>query len=319
MAPPVTRQPDVPTVDDTDTDGFARPDEAAETDEPGPDTGAIDTAPPEDTGDTGSPSGGGPTVPATDVCFPGASNQGGTCFPTIPIGAWGGDWDWPASADPRYREPSRVVDLDAITLSTKVAPNFTAGEFLVRSKGRYGILQPHMVERLQGIRTAIGAALQVTSGFRGPGYNAGVGGATFSRHMYGDGADIFSSALSIEALGARCQSAGATYVQLYTGHVHCDWRSDPLEPAFYGTPFAPPAHPADLPVVSATLVPGVGTAPWTAPATGFDEGEPLRVWTAWDASGRSLGRVVATAYTPPPAATDIQVVVGGLVTLRAPR
>ena len=70
--------------------------------------------------------------------------------------------------------------------------------------------------------------------------DAGVGGATHSRHVYGDSFDIRSSAASLDALADHCQTLGAGYIGWYESHIHCDWRDDPMSEAFFGPPGPPP-------------------------------------------------------------------------------
>lgn len=255
-----------------------------------------------------------PTDP--EACYLGSNRAGNTCVDVVDYStAFGSDYDYPAPLDSRYPEPVRYVDLDVANPSLAVAPNFVLDEFMQAWKGRYGVLQPFVVDKMQSIRDSIGGALLVTSGYRSPGYNAGVGGATWSRHMYGDGMDMFTSAVTLATLQARCQAQGASFTQLYTGHVHCDWRDLPPAPEFFDPGFAftgqappPPLQAVNsLPEMSAELIPG---AVWTAPAVGWDEGEPLREWTAFDRSGRILEEVTATEYVPPAGAAKVSVWVG---------
>ena len=51
----------------------------------------------------------------------------------------------------------------------------------------------------------------------------------------------------------------------------------------------------------------------TAPATGFDEGEPYRQWQARDANGALLIEHVGASFLPPAGAAHIRVEVGGQV------
>lgn len=269
---------------------------------------AVDTDAP-DSADTDDDT---PPASATDVCFPGAKEDGTACYPTLPAAGLGSDYTWPSSTDARYRTPQRVIDLEAVDLSLQIAPNFRASELLQAWKGQYGVLQPHAIARLQDVREEVGGPVQVNSGFRSPAYNTSIDGATYSRHMYGDAADIAASSLSIAALGAICESLGAGYVGYYTAHVHCDWRNDPLDPVLYGPSFAPPLVD-DTPHHTAALVQDGGR--WLAPGTGWDEGEPLREWAAYDAHGQVILTAVSPTFTPPPGAATLEVVVGRAVTL----
>src|SRR5690606_36979728 len=112
----------------------------------------------------------------------------------------------------------------------------------------------------QAVRSQLGVPLIVNSGYRNPAYNASVGGATLSRHMYGDAADVTAQgAVSLQAIINACVAHGADFTQLYTSHVHCDWRNDPLGHDFW--PLGPSAGP---------ILPGPPAAP--TPASELPDG-----------------------------------------------
>ncbi len=269
---------------------------------------AIDSA---DTGDTPDPA---------LTCWLGADRGWTTCESTVPYdSSWGGDYTYPAPYDgsPQYALPTRFVDIDAIDANESFAPNFAVNEYLESYKGRYGILQDHMTAHLQDVRDYIGGPLIINSGYRSPGYNAQIGGVEYSRHMYGDGADLQADGWTVEELGDVCAALGAGYVGLYEdGHTHCDWRDDPLDPAYF--PASRSAGPAPRPHTAARLVDRGGT--WLAPASGFDEGEPFRRWTARDRAGNVLDSANGREYAPPPGTALLEVRVGGgaIATARLP-
>jgi hypothetical protein len=172
-----------------------------------------------------------------------------------------------------------------------------------------------VVARLQEIRDQIGTSLNINSGYRSPEYNTSVGGVTYSRHMFGDAADMWASGVSVQQIGNICDGLGAGYVGLYSTFTHCDWRDDPLEPAFYdGTD---PIR-MELPQHDGWLERQPNGAAWMAPASGFDEGEPLRVWTAYDVHGDVIDEAIGASYEPPPEATRLRVEVGGQLELETP-
>jgi len=256
---------------------------------------------------------GGEPLP-TEVCFPGEDESYTTCFPVHPFDpdAPPAGWEYPAAlgGDPNYRRPIAFLDLEEIDGSTKIAPNFRLDEIAQIVKGRWAIVQPHAVESLQLLRDVAGV-LNVNSGYRSPAYNADIGGATYSRHMYGDGFDLAPGGVTITQLEGQCEDFGGMLVE-YETHVHCDWRFDDVEVAFFGPPDA--AAPVE-PGFAATLQrDGVG---WIAPAEGFDEGEPVRRWVARDANGEVLARAVGRTFVPPAGTTRIEVGVGGRVVVEA--
>jgi hypothetical protein len=263
--------------------------------------------------DTGGSDAGGGTV----VCYVGPDRLHDVCLPTVRWDAsMGADYVWPEPLDAQYPQPTRLLDLTGLDPYEPLAPNFTLAELAEAWKGRWAVVQPHLLERLQTMRDDASTPILLTSGFRSPAYNAAVGGVTWSRHQYGDAVDLDVEGWSVEEAGVLCDAHGASYVGLYEdGHTHCDWRDDPLDPVFYGASQAE-ASAARIAAAQARLI--RDGASWTAPADGFDEGEPLRRWQALDAQGRVLAEVHGRSFTPPPAAATIHVVVGGRIHLSTP-
>lgn len=270
-------------------------------------------------GDSGAETGGGETGggDTDEVCYPGEDWAWDVCFPLVSWDAsWGEDYAYPDpyGGSAQYRAPARYLDLSSLDTDVSIAPNFELSEFVSASKGRYALFQTHVVESLQAIRDESGGPLTVNSGYRNVTYNESIGGAGSSRHMYGDGVDLVSSTLSLSELADVCEENGADYTQLYEAHVHCDWRDDALDPAFYD-PASAMTSGSTRPLLSARLARGPHA--WTAPALGFDEGEPLRVWTAWDAAGREIGEGTGREFVAPGKAERVRVVVGGRITVEA--
>lgn len=315
------------TADSADTGPVA---DSAETGGPG-ETGesgapdSVETGAPDsgdsagDSGDSGGDSGEDTAVePPTEVCYLGEDRAGETCFPLVDWDpAWGEDYEYPEpyGGSAQYAAPARYLDLSTLDPSTKLAPNFALDELMQEEKGQYGLFQTHVVEHLQGIRDDSGGAINVNSGYRNITWNAGVGGVSSSRHLYGDAVDITSAVLDLDELAGLCSDWGADYTEVYESHVHCDWRDDPLDPAFYDVAWAAAPPSAPRPVLAGRLV--RGPTGFTAPVTGFDEGEPARRWEALDLGGRVLKSGSGPGFTAPPGATRVRVVVGGRLTLGA--
>ncbi len=135
----------------------------------------------------------------------------------------------------QYRTPVQGVDLKVVSPSLQIAPNFQLSEFMSLQKGHFGIFSSAIVKKIQSLRDMIGAALRVNSSFRSPQYNAGINGsAKWSRHQYGDAVDIASTGATLDQIVSFCRQLGATYIDKYVSHVHCDWRNTPVEPEFFG-------------------------------------------------------------------------------------
>ncbi len=257
-------------------------------------------------GETGDPSG-------DQVCYLGPDEDYSVCFPLVmPALPAGYEYPAPYMGNPNYRSPIRYLDLEAIDQSAAIAPNFTLDELAQVYKGRYAVVQPHAVERLQLLRDMLGP-ISVNSGYRPPGYNAMIGGATYSRHMYGDGFDLDPVDVSLATLESACTDNGGFLVE-YEAHVHCDWRDTAVDVGFFGVPDVEVPVPIDS-VLAATLVHDPVHDTWLAPAQGFDEGEPARRWTAFAANDDVLAEARGRSFSPPPGTARIEVIVGARIFL----
>jgi hypothetical protein len=274
----------------------------------GGDPSASDTG-----GETGEP--GGEPLP-TEACFPGADNQWTTCVmlhafdPDAPPDGYA--YPEALGGDPNYRKPVAFLDLEAEDPDLAVAPNFTLGELAQLSKGRWAIVQPHAVESLQALRDELGP-LAVNSGYRSPDYNASIGGAGASRHMYGDGFDLDPVDVSLATLEAACTAGGGMLVE-YETHVHCDWRFDEPDEGFFGAANQASPHTPTLAANTrhdAVLHHHEGWL-WTADA-GFDEGAPTHRWRALDRDGVEIATSRMPIFLAPAQAATVQVTVGARV------
>ncbi|MEM6926420.1 MAG: D-Ala-D-Ala carboxypeptidase family metallohydrolase [Myxococcota bacterium] len=268
------------------------------------DTGLVDAMPPEITDDE-------PLGPSVDACYLGQARDGRTCVDASPIASTVDGYDYPSpfQGSSQYLAPLRFLDLADLDPELPLAPNFVLGEVTNRGRGQYGVVQTHAIDRLQAVRDAVGLIV-VNSGYRSPGHNASIpGAASSSRHLYGDGFDLDPGAVDLNTLAAACEDEGAGYVEVYVSHVHCDWREDPLDRAFFDgvrqVPFAStPARDAMIAMDGPRLV---------APAEGFPEGEPLREWSAYSEAGSLLATETGRTFEPPIATSRVTVRVGRVV------
>ncbi len=245
-----------------------------------------------------------------EVCFPGPDLDGTVCLPTVEWSAdWGADYEYPPPLDdnPQYSAPARYVDLyaDSADPDLALAPNFALDEVMQASKGRFALFQPHTIESLQVLRDWIGGPLYINSAYRNVEYNAGVGGATWSRHQYGDAVDIRSNDASLEELADYCDALGAGYTSIYETHVHCDWRDTPLETAFYDPETTEPDSPA------ARVLVAEDGAVLTLEAEGFDEGQPAVRWTGRNEAGAVVESHRGPEYRPSTVIRRVDVQVAG--------
>lgn len=103
-------------------------------------------------------------------------------------------------SDPHFNPPKGFVEVSKVLVDTPVSPHFTLGQFLCKQESdwpKYLALKLPLLLKLERIITALNATgvptagLEVMSGFRTPVYNASLGNVAYSRHIYGDAADVF--------------------------------------------------------------------------------------------------------------------------------
>lgn len=115
---------------------------------------------------------------------------------------------------------------------TKITTDFERYEFACPCGCTAQMIDPELVQKMQTIRTKLGKAIKVTSGYRCVKHNADpkVGGSRTSRHLYGIAADWRTNDRSINpvALGIIAAAQGFGAVGIYwhdkAAIVHTDTR-----------------------------------------------------------------------------------------------
>lgn len=82
---------------------------------------------------------------------------------------------------------------------SQLTPNFKSGEFICRD-GTSHYIDCGLLSMLQAIRSHFDTPLVVTSGYRSPEYNASIGGAPGSQHIYGKAADFVLPGINIRSV-----------------------------------------------------------------------------------------------------------------------
>ena len=100
-----------------------------------------------------------------------------------------------------YERPRGFVEVTPALLDTWVSPHFQLGQFVCKQDGgfpKYLVLRPPLLIKLEELlaevnrRGIVAHGFGIMSAYRTPTYNAAIGNVTvFSRHEYGDAADIF--------------------------------------------------------------------------------------------------------------------------------
>ena len=119
-----------------------------------------------------------------------------------------GSWPYERGGKPRspaYGNPMGFIEVTRENQDTYVSEHFRLRDFLTKDQRevwpKYLLLDPRLLDKLELMIADLNARgynvkhLTVMSGFRTPRYNHGggntAGRANLSRHMYGDGADVF--------------------------------------------------------------------------------------------------------------------------------
>jgi len=116
----------------------------------------------------------------------------------------------------------------------RLTTNFTLAEFNCKSGAP---MPPNVLTRiqelannLQVLRDELGASITINSGYRSPAHNAAIGGATASRHVVGDAADIRVRGFTPRQVAAKIEeliAAGKMKqggLKAYASWVHYDCR-----------------------------------------------------------------------------------------------
>lgn len=91
-----------------------------------------------------------------------------------------------------------------------LSPHFSRWEFYQHGTKKVVGPDPNLVQVLECVRAISGQPLRIISGYRSPTYNAGVGGAPNSQHLYGRAADISPGRCTV-AQALRCGASGVGY------------------------------------------------------------------------------------------------------------
>lgn len=101
-----------------------------------------------------------------------------------------------------YRPPVGFVEVTQAAAGIHVSPHFTLGQFLCKEGGgypKYVLLRRRLLLKLEAIVDYLDAHgvppddVHVMSGYRTPWYNAQLGNVLYSRHTWGDAADLYIS------------------------------------------------------------------------------------------------------------------------------
>jgi hypothetical protein len=106
----------------------------------------------------------------------------------------------PLAGQPAYNPPDGFIEVTRWNRHTRVSPHFTLEQFLCKQASgwpKYVVLDERLILKLEILLEEINAiginvpTLSIMSGYRTPWYNAAIGNGRYSRHIYGDAADVY--------------------------------------------------------------------------------------------------------------------------------
>lgn len=112
-------------------------------------------------------------------------------------------------------------------VKVKLSNNFNSTEFDCHGSGCCSTteIDPKLVEYLQKIRDHFNAPVTINSAYRCEKHNAKIGGASKSKHKYGQAADIVVKGVAPAEVAKYAESIGIKGIGLYSSFVHIDTRT----------------------------------------------------------------------------------------------
>ena len=109
--------------------------------------------------------------------------------------------DEPYKGNPRYKKPRGFIEVTKENEDTWISPHLQLSQFVCKQKSdypKYMLLDPRLLLKIETLVLELEKAgrdashLYISSGYRTPAYNKALGNKTiYSRHLYGDAADLF--------------------------------------------------------------------------------------------------------------------------------
>ena len=102
--------------------------------------------------------------------------------------------------DPAYNKPLGFIEVTAKNKNLYISPHFQLKQFLCKQKSewpKYLIVDPNLLAKLEFLLAELNKSgrniktLFIMSGFRTPYYNKKIGNVKYSRHVYGNAADVY--------------------------------------------------------------------------------------------------------------------------------
>lgn len=225
--------------------------DAGDTEEPAQEQPGDVAEQPDGSG-TGAPDASGPSDPpyTSQVTYPSGLRLDGLVEDAEITGGYpdpgSGRFAFGSNQQKHYAAVGYFIDVPSLSSAVrqeKVSENFKLNEYVLipeRNQDARIYIDPQIAFHSQELRYAWGGALVLASTFRSPEYNDSIGGATYSRHMYGDAVDIkandtimaqdlYNLAKFLEV--SYLEPADLTIVDRNNPWIHIDDRGWPLNTA----------------------------------------------------------------------------------------
>ncbi|MEZ4647726.1 MAG: D-Ala-D-Ala carboxypeptidase family metallohydrolase [Candidatus Eisenbacteria bacterium] len=108
--------------------------------------------------------------------------------------------DTPLRGLATYQTPKGLIRMTPEDVHRKVSPTSELGQFVCKQDGgfpKFLLVRPKLLQKLERILEHVNAqgipapTFHLMSGYRTPHYNHAIGNVKYSRHVYGDAADVF--------------------------------------------------------------------------------------------------------------------------------
>ena len=107
----------------------------------------------------------------------------------------------PYRNNPAYQKPKGFIEVTKENQDLQISPHFRLGQFICKQQPgywpKYMVLDPKLIFKLEILLEKLNNkgleinSLFVMSGYRSPFYNSSLGRGIYSRHIYGDAADVY--------------------------------------------------------------------------------------------------------------------------------
>lgn len=117
-----------------------------------------------------------------------------------------------------------TVNSKKVKRNDNVTKDFKYKEFASKDGANTMKLDIKAVQKLQELRDGLGVPIMINSAYRSPNHNRNVGGASKSRHLYGDAFDIRVPGYTPLQIANYARYLGFTGISAYNTFTHVDTR-----------------------------------------------------------------------------------------------